>query len=782
MLSQFKGPKQLAILLCRFSDVPAPSLAPAGITEFVMAGGRGLFDYWRDVSYGNISLYQSIIFPADYLEGNWYTMQVASSAGASGAFRRGDLVREARRLAGVAQVDLSPFHGVIAIANGNVDSGQINADVGWGIQGTVAGQPDWRWCKKCQGMIYSGIPGSPQPCPALGNHDLTESNNYTTPTNTKQANSQPQWYWCSKCMALAYAGQGQTGACPAGNGHDFSRSAEYAVSTDPNLPRGQTQWFWCRKCQGLVYGGGVAGVCQAGGTHDTAHSSAYVMPVSPLLAVGFAAHETGHTFNLDHSFDTSGIVHSPGSDGRPGAYGDFADIMSVSGDSTNSPYPLAGPGLNAPTLQKFGWLQDGWIWTYDASMGSHPTVTLAPLTAAQGDGKLPAGMQYVMARIVNGDRIHTIEARNPVGWDQGLAAQSGGGPGVLVHELKSTYTVGQNFWRWCSNCSGLVYAETAVCPAGGVHSEDGSSDYALYTSASAGAAAAGVPIANFQTGWRWCKKCQGLAFAAGFCIAGGSHDLSGSQDYALVHDASVPGGQDQWSWCGQCQGLWFGGGGGWGTCPYGAAHRNDGFNYNLISPGGAPPSTQNKWRYCSKCLGLWYAGAGACAGGQTHDLSSSQDYSLAHDLPGAPGQAGWKYCRKCLTLAYSNGGTTGGACAALGQHDLSESYDYSIPYNPDPSNIGLDPYWWWCSKCQGLINWNGTGVAGKCPADGSQHNHTGNLYGLPQFRTDLTYLATYSGFLLLNDTYTTESGKVTVNVTALDSALGTATIRLDVSA
>ena len=39
----------------------------------------------------------------------------------------------------------------------------------------------------------------------------------------------------------------------------------------------------------------------------------------------------------------------------------------------------------------------------------------------------------------------------------------------------------------------------------------------------------------YQDNWRWCNKCQGLAYAGnlslGACPAGGTHDHSGSGNY-----------------------------------------------------------------------------------------------------------------------------------------------------------------------------------------------------------------------------------------------------------
>ena len=45
------------------------------------------------------------------------------------------------------------------------------------------------------------------------------------------------------------------------------------------------------------------------------------------------------------------------------------------------------------------------------------------------------------------------------------------------------------------------------------------------------------PLAPGQHGWRWCHKCEGLYFAGDRstnCPTGGTHDATGSGDYALL--------------------------------------------------------------------------------------------------------------------------------------------------------------------------------------------------------------------------------------------------------
>ncbi|MBC4018134.1 hypothetical protein H7965_22840 [Siccirubricoccus deserti] len=115
------------------------------------------------------------------------------------------------------------------------------------------GQPDWRWCRKCQGLAYGGGVAQSR-CPRGGQHDHTGSAAYTVAMNDPAAPGQPGWRWCHKCQGLAYGG-GAPGPCPAGGQHDHGGSGAYAVPmNDPNAP-GQTGWRWCRKCQGLAYAG-----------------------------------------------------------------------------------------------------------------------------------------------------------------------------------------------------------------------------------------------------------------------------------------------------------------------------------------------------------------------------------------------------------------------------------------------------------------------------------------------------------------------------------------------
>jgi hypothetical protein len=92
----------------------------------------------------------------------------------------------------------------------------------------------------------------------------------------------------------------------------------------------------------------------------------------------------------------------------------------------------------------------------------------------------------------------------------------------------------QDNWRWCNKCQGLAYAgnpTVGACPAGGTHDHAGSGNYILVLDSP-------IPIPYTQDNWRWCNKCQGLAYAdnpsVGACPAGGTHDHAGSENYSLI--------------------------------------------------------------------------------------------------------------------------------------------------------------------------------------------------------------------------------------------------------
>src|SRR5207245_2252570 len=142
---------------------------------------------------------------------------------------------------------------------------------------------------------------------------------------------------------------------------------------------------------------------------------------------------------------------------------------------------------------------------------------------------------------------------------------------IVAPTLYDTMANQQSNWRWCHKCQGLYFAGNpgSHCPAGGAHDHAGSGEDRLVNNT---AHAAGQP------NWRWCHKCQGLYVAGNpgsHCPAGGAHDNAGSGDYHVVNNAAAAPGQKNWRWCHKCQGMYFAGNPG-SHCPTGGPHENVG--------------------------------------------------------------------------------------------------------------------------------------------------------------------------------------------------------------
>ncbi|WP_336601898.1 hypothetical protein [Paraburkholderia bengalensis] len=135
--------------------------------------------------------------------------------------------------------------------------------------------------------------------------------------------------------------------------------------------------------------------------------------------VTWLAHETGHIFGLEHSFDMSDRKAISWS--APGEYYDSYDIMSamnVDGDSGHQFSPR-GPLLNAANLIRMDWIEPDRIWTPRKTNSSATyDVDIVALEQPEINGFLAAKVGGVI-----------IEFRINTGFDAGLAR-----PAVLIHQ------------------------------------------------------------------------------------------------------------------------------------------------------------------------------------------------------------------------------------------------------------------------------------------------------------------------------------------------------------
>jgi len=140
--------------------------------------------------------------------------------------------------------------------------------------------------------------------------------------------------------------------------------------------------------------------------------------------VSWGAHEMGHTFGLNHNYDTALKKCVGGA--APGEYCDQYDAMGLenSGNTFQTSFGNSAPGLTAPNLLKLGWVPNPSVVTPNAPQD----VGLTPLEQAPSIVQVPIGDSP--------QHYYTVEYRNP-----SLAYASGTtwgkllpGPGVVIHE------------------------------------------------------------------------------------------------------------------------------------------------------------------------------------------------------------------------------------------------------------------------------------------------------------------------------------------------------------
>jgi len=146
-------------------------------------------------------------------------------------------------------------------------------------------------------------------------------------------------------------------------------------------------------------------VIGGGGSHGWA-----VLAQAGDLNLTFLAHETGHAFGLDHSYDRSGRVIIEDQT-HPGEYYDRNDIMSAmnvdSGEDAR--FGRRGPILNAPNMERMGWLDPTRVWHRPSGKSGYFRVELVSL----GHPEIPG---YLVAKVGS----LYVEFRTQDGWDDGI--------------------------------------------------------------------------------------------------------------------------------------------------------------------------------------------------------------------------------------------------------------------------------------------------------------------------------------------------------------------------
>jgi hypothetical protein len=179
----------------------------------------------------------------------------------------------------------TPDHIDRFIANYNA-LGPVIADspVALEIPDDACLQHGWRACPDC-GALFFEPTAQGHVCPA---DSFTPAANveYSALHFVRLAHAQPGWCWCRACGCLFFEEGGPLAApCAArpaqtGGEHDATESGEYSVYHELNPMLGEPGWRFCSKCWELIRDPNNVGLpCAAGGVHDFRQSGRYGVPV-----------------------------------------------------------------------------------------------------------------------------------------------------------------------------------------------------------------------------------------------------------------------------------------------------------------------------------------------------------------------------------------------------------------------------------------------------------------------------------------------------------------------
>jgi M6 family metalloprotease-like protein len=166
----------------------------------------------------------------------------------------------------------------------------------------------------------------------------------------------------------------------------------------------------------------IISIVNADGDGNNANGRVLASPVN--LNITFLAHETGHTFGWDHSYNDS-TEQPPIPWERPGEYQDAWDIMSAYNVHPFH-HPIvgtAGPGMNAPYTMLKGFIPNHRIFTFKCCASQE--INLAALNHPEANGPL-----VVVIPTSDPKHYFTIEYRTKTDWDQGIPRNA-----VLIHEF-----------------------------------------------------------------------------------------------------------------------------------------------------------------------------------------------------------------------------------------------------------------------------------------------------------------------------------------------------------
>jgi len=130
-------------------------------------------------------------------------------------------------------------------------------------------QNKWRQCVNCYSLFYDGYRNKGR-CPinkSSAHSAVSDSNSFVL-TYDSPGPGQPNWRFCNKCEALFFDGYPQKGVCAAAGAH-VAAGYNFTLRYDAKA-EGTRGWRFCNKCQVLFMSTSDKGLCAAGGRHVAA--------------------------------------------------------------------------------------------------------------------------------------------------------------------------------------------------------------------------------------------------------------------------------------------------------------------------------------------------------------------------------------------------------------------------------------------------------------------------------------------------------------------------------
>ena len=380
-LAGVTGKTPYLVVMCKFADVASEPFTTAQVSDFFTetgSGKGGMYDYFHDVSYGNIDLTGTVK--------GWYQMPYT--------------VADEHRWEHGGQV--SAGSNVITLTAGTFRSSDAGKSV----------------------YVQSGP--SADPAQRVFTSTITAVN---SPTQATIAAAPTMKDLGVNSLSGVFIGLDK------GRSQYIQDCVDSATSQDASIdPTGY--YGILAVVNAGSFDGGAVGVGQIPRT-VAGHSGKWGWALFDAdgLYVGFVGHEMGHTLGLQHSWSDQ-----PTTDPKTGVvspyteYGDHYDLMSYwtplsfnGGMALNGVGASAGPGLNAPYLDQMGWMPS--FRQYFYSPGTTVDLPLLALSHATGVGYYEVVIPMADKAGYPGHYL-SVEYRYPDGWDKGIGA-----PAVLIHEV-----------------------------------------------------------------------------------------------------------------------------------------------------------------------------------------------------------------------------------------------------------------------------------------------------------------------------------------------------------